>query len=248
MIGRKIIQLECVDSTNNYVAKLIQENNIEVGTVILADEQLNGRGQRGSVWSSNSGENLLMSFYLDSVILSVSNQFVLSKVVAVSIVNTLLCFGIEAKIKWPNDIYVKGRKISGVLIENQISGKHLKNSIVGIGFNINQIEFNDLNATSLMNEIKTFTPIKEFTLSFIHQFNLIWEKVENKKYNVIDELYISNLYLLNQESIFIDEEGVFVGVISGVKENGHLILVSKEREKTTYDLKEVTFVHPQNEV
>ena len=242
MIGRKIIQLECVDSTNNYVAKMIKDNNIDFGTVILADEQSNGRGQRGSVWHSKSGENLLFSMYLDSAILSVSNQFVLSKVVAVSIVKALHVFGVDSKIKWPNDIYVNEKKIAGVLIESQISGQNLKSSIVGIGLNVNQSEFDDINATSLINEIKEFVPIHEFNLSLINQFNFFWSEIKNGNFEKIDSLYLNYFYLINLDRYFMDSKGVFLGEIKGVTEKGYLILESKEREKKFYDLKEVSFI------
>jgi BirA family transcriptional regulator, biotin operon repressor / biotin---[acetyl-CoA-carboxylase] ligase len=242
MIGRKIIQLECVDSTNNYVAKMILENDIEFGTVILADEQLNGKGQRGSVWHSKSGQNLLFSMYLDSAILSVSNQFDLSKIVTISIVRTLKSYGIEAKIKWPNDVYVHDKKIAGVLIENQISGQNLKSSIIGIGLNLNQTEFEGLNATSLRNEINDFVPVYDFALSLINQFNSCWVMLEQGEVGEINRLYLNDFYLINLERYFRDSKGAFLGKIKGVTENGYLILESKEREKKIYDLKEVSFI------
>jgi BirA family transcriptional regulator, biotin operon repressor / biotin---[acetyl-CoA-carboxylase] ligase len=241
MIGRKIIQLECVDSTNNYVAKMILENDIEFGTVILADEQLNGKGQRGSVWHSKSGQNLLFSMYLDSAILSVSNQFDLSKIVTISIVRTLKSYGIEAKIKWPNDVYVHDKKIAGVLIENQISGQNLKSSIIGIGLNLNQTEFEGLNATSLRNEINDFVPVYDFALSLINQFNSCWVMLEQGEVGEINRLYLHDFYLLDQSHSFRDKEGPFLGKIKGVAENGFLILESVERSKVFYDLKEVSF-------
>lgn len=241
MIGRKIIQLECVDSTNNYVAKMILENDIEFGTVILADEQLNGKGQRGSVWHSKSGQNLLFSMYLDSAILSVSNQFVLSKIVTISIVRTLKSYGIDAKIKWPNDVYVHDKKIAGVLIENQISGQNLKSSIIGIGLNLNQTEFEGINATSLRNEINDFVPVYDFALSLINQLNSCWIMLEQGEVGEINRLYLDNFYLLDQSHSFRDKEGPFLGKIKGVAENGFLILESVERSKVFYDLKEVSF-------
>ena len=83
-IGTKIIRLESVDSTNNYVANLLKAREINSGTVVLADEQFAGKGQRGSEWATNAGENLTFSFFLDNVNLSVNRQFELTQLVSLS--------------------------------------------------------------------------------------------------------------------------------------------------------------------
>ena len=146
-IGQKIIRLDVVDSTNNYIANLIKQGSIDSGTVIMADEQFAGKGQRDAQWQSSAGENLTFSFFLDDVNLSVSRQFNLSQVVALSLYNFLNNLGLDATIKWPNDIYIKGRKIAGVLIENQLKGSLIKSAIVGVGLNVNQTEFQGFSAT-----------------------------------------------------------------------------------------------------
>ncbi len=119
-IGQKIIHLESVDSTNNYVANLIQRKEITHGTVIMADEQFAGKGQRGAEWHVNPGKNLTFSFLLENINLSISQQFFLTQVVSVSLVNLLKKLKLTAQIKWPNDIYINRNKIAGVLIENQV--------------------------------------------------------------------------------------------------------------------------------
>ncbi len=130
-IGRKIIRLESVDSTNNYIANLLKEGVLEDGTVILADDQYAGRGHRDSEWLANAGENLTFSFFLDNVNLSVQNQFYLTCIVSITLTQLLDKYGISSKIKWPNDIYVDQKKIAGVLIENQLSSTYIKSSIIG---------------------------------------------------------------------------------------------------------------------
>jgi BirA family transcriptional regulator, biotin operon repressor / biotin---[acetyl-CoA-carboxylase] ligase len=241
MIGRKIIHLERVDSTNNYIANLLSRAEIDSGTVILADEQTQGRGQRGSVWSSNSAENMLFSLFLATEILSVKDQFVLSQFVSVSLVNMLNNFGLNAKVKWPNDIYVNEKKIAGILIENQLSGSVLKSSIIGVGLNVNQKEFENISATSLMKELGEFIPIQSVLLSFIFELNKSWELILSNKVAEIERKYLCNLYQKGIMCSYEDELGVFSAVIEGVNSNGNLILKSSEREKLYYDLKEVSF-------
>ena len=167
MIGRKIIHLENVDSTNNYTANLLLKGEVDSGTVILADKQTQGRGQRGSVWSSNSGENMLFSLFLSTEILSVNDQFLLSQFVSVSLIQMLRNIGLNAEVKWPNDIYINNKKVAGILIENQLSGYTLKSSIIGVGLNVNQKLFENISATSLYNELGEFISIQSVLFSFI---------------------------------------------------------------------------------
>ena len=240
MLGRKIIQIECVDSTNNYVANLLAEGKIEHGTVILADEQTNGRGQRGSIWDSKAGENLIFSMFINTAILSVKDQFFLTQIISVAVANLISKFGIETDIKWPNDIYIKGKKIGGILIENQIKGSFLNGSIVGIGLNINQIEFNNLNATSLKLEKGEFIPIQSIVFSLINEINIGWNLIQTNQFEKINDLYLSKLWLLNKEADFTDQYGEFRGCIIGVTSNG-LLQIQKENALVKYDLKEITF-------
>ena len=240
MLGRKIIQIECVDSTNNYVAILLSEGKIKHGTVILADEQTNGRGQRGASWDSKAGENLIFSMFIDTAILSVKDQFYLTQIISLAVVNMLSKFGIEADIKWPNDIYIKGRKIGGILIENYIKGAFLNGSIIGIGLNINQIEFDNLNATSLKLEKGEFIPIQSTVFSLINEMNNGWEMLSKNQFEKINAFYLDKLWLLNKESDFIDKSGEFKGCIKGVTTNG-LLIMQKEDKLVQYDLKEISF-------
>jgi len=152
-----IIWLESVDSTNEEAKRRISD--IDNLSVLSALEQTEGRGQRGNTWTSNAGENLLFSIVLklspdDSGlgVLDARNQFALNEIAALSVVDFLRSHEIQAQIKWPNDIYVGSRKICGILIENSLRGKHVSSSIIGIGLNINQRNFdvNLPNPTSMV--------------------------------------------------------------------------------------------------
>ncbi len=237
-IGRSIIRLESVDSTNNYTANRARENDLRHGAVILAVEQTAGKGQMGAHWQSDAGLNLTFSVFLNNVNLSVQRQFLLTKIVSLSLVDLLGKWGVSAKIKWPNDIYVNERKIAGVLIENVIHGKTITRSIIGIGLNVNQKNFGDLHATSLSLEKKMHFSIDEVLFSFIAAFNKRLKELEAKSTH---EDYHDLLYLLNEKRKFEDSEGAFEGIIQGIAENGRLI-VYRDGELQEFNLKEIKFL------
>lgn len=113
--------------------------------------QSRGRGQRGNSWSSSAGANLTFSVVLCPGFLETAQQFYLSKAVSLAVCDTVESFGVRPQVKWPNDIYIDGRKVAGILIENDLAGNFLSRSVVGIGINVNQTEFDPAlpNPTSL---------------------------------------------------------------------------------------------------
>jgi BirA family biotin operon repressor/biotin-[acetyl-CoA-carboxylase] ligase len=240
MIGKKIIHLDSVDSTNNYVANMILNNQIEHGTVIMSDEQTAGKGQRGNLWFSKPGENVITSIYLKPANLSVNQQFYLTIFTSLSVIRLLQKKGIEAKIKWPNDIVVNSKKISGILIENQLISTKIDHSVIGIGLNTNQKEFSDLNATSIFNETSEFNPIHHVLLSLIGEMNQLFVELENENFEKLKSEYLENLWLLNTISSFTDEKGEFMGKIIGVSEIGLLQILNNNQLKE-YNLKELKF-------
>lgn len=240
-IGDKIIHLESVDSTNNYIANLAKRGDIQSGTVVLADEQFAGKGQRGAEWLVKPGENLTFSFFMDNVNLSVDNQFILTQVVSLSMVHLLNKLGITASIKWPNDIYIKNTKIGGILIENQLLLSQIQSTIVGIGLNINQEVFSEFSATSLLNLTGIRRVPSDVLFSFVDSFNEIWKDYLKSTRASLQEKYLDNLYLLNLESSFEDDNGRFRGEINDVLPNGKLVIKAGDVERE-YDLKEIKFL------
>ncbi|MFL2663928.1 MAG: biotin--[acetyl-CoA-carboxylase] ligase, partial [Crocinitomicaceae bacterium] len=143
-IGIQKIRLISVDSTNNFAAKLINDGLAEHGSVILAENQTNGRGQRGSEWQSQKAKNILTSFVFKFEALDPQFLFRINAFVSIALIDFLNSYGIDAQIKWPNDIMVNSNKICGILVENKLVGNALSYSIAGFGLNVNQIEFEDL--------------------------------------------------------------------------------------------------------
>lgn len=142
-IGHSFVELESVDSTNNYAMALAKEGRAKHGTLVFAHHQRAGKGQRGRSWESKPGENIVLSAVLEPVAFSPSSAFGLSAAVALACHDFFSHYaGAESvKIKWPNDLYWNDRKAGGVLIENQFKGMQWLLAIAGMGININQVVF-----------------------------------------------------------------------------------------------------------
>ena len=144
-----IIWLDSIDSTNDEARRrILALDNL---SVLSALEQTGGRGQRENKWHSAPNQNLTFSIILKNPPIKSADQFCISEITAVTLVRFLSDYGIEADIKWPNDIYVSGKKICGILIENSLKGQTIDWTIIGIGLNVNQFNFpvNLPNPTSM---------------------------------------------------------------------------------------------------
>lgn len=227
-IGHSVINLNKVDSTNNYLHNLLSEKPIAEGFIVRAIEQYAGKGQRGSSWLSQPGANLTFSILLEPKFLPLANQFWLTKALALGVaeyVSTMVPSA-SVSIKWPNDIYADGRKIAGILVENILEKTSIKYCIAGIGLNINQDSFDPSlpNATSL----KLLTG-KAFDLSLclenicisIEKFYL---ELRSSNYKKIDELYHKLLYKRDVLSNFLLDGKPLEGTIKGVSAQGHLLI------------------------
>ena len=237
MFTEKNIHLKEVDSTNNYAISLKNTTVFKDGLVVSADFQTKGKGQRGSYWESENGKNILLTavFELD---LKLYNQFDISKIVAVSIVEFLEGLGLRALIKWPNDILIGKQKVAGVLIQNMISKNIIRHSVIGIGLNVNQLKFLDYNPTATSLKLKLDS---EFVISDLRKellkilgVNL----VDFKNGKVFDELYHNHCFMKDKIAVFESSNQKFNGVIKGVTSNG-LLQIETEDCLKQFDLKQV---------
>lgn len=135
----KKILLESADSTNNWCAAHIAD--LEDMTMVRTTAQTSGRGQRGNSWEAEPGRNLTFSVVVRPRAMRASLQFSISEAVSLAVADTLAHYGLPAKVKWPNDIYVGDKKICGILIEHAVAGMDILHSICGVGINVNQHEF-----------------------------------------------------------------------------------------------------------
>jgi BirA family biotin operon repressor/biotin-[acetyl-CoA-carboxylase] ligase len=240
IFGKEIIHLTTVDSTNKYAAKLVSDQIHKTGTVILADSQTNGKGQRGNSWLSEPSKNLLFTLIYTPDNLSALHQSNLNWLTSISLVKTLGKFNIEAKIKWPNDILVQRKKIAGILIENQLLGENIHCSLIGIGMNVNQQNFGELVATSVYNELNQFLSREVLLHEIIDQMNEEFQKLTRLGNYDIKSEYESMLFQINETGFYEDHGGQFEGEIIGVKTNGFL-LVKVNGEIREYGIKEIRF-------
>lgn len=243
-IGKVLLQLNKIDSTNSHAVKLLSKSKPSEGTVISAWNQERGRGQIGRGWQSEPGKNLTFSIILYPTFLQANQQFLISQAVALGIYDALSNLVPDLKVKWPNDIYCGNKKLGGILIQNILFGTNIQSSIIGIGLNINQINFNkDLpNPVSL-----AIATQQEFDLSEI--LEKLCEKIESRylqiragNYNLIRKHYLENLYRLQESALYQNEQGeTFSGTIVGVSETGKLNIHHKKGEEF-FDVREVKFL------
>lgn len=246
-----IIWIDSTDSTNDEVRRRFSE--LDNLSVLTAQRQTYGRGQVGNLWSSAPGENLTFSIIMkfgDGLMPEVRaiDQFVISKVAALSVVDLLAAHDIEGKIKWPNDIYVENRKICGILIENALMGYNLVSSIIGIGLNVNQTCFDPSlpNPTSIAICSKTL-PLPELMEEFMDIFKAYCSRYLNITggYTRLGRLYLSQLWRINEEHSYINliDNETFTGIIKGISEVGNIIIEDKEKgELKEFAFKEIGYI------
>lgn len=239
-LGSQIFRLDKVDSTNNFAANLIEEQLCRNGALILSDTQTAGKGQRGSLWESEPGKNLLCSYVYFPDNLSVNFLQELNMCLSISLVKCLKYFEIDAEIKWPNDILVDGKKISGILIENNVRAGKVKSMIFGIGLNINQQSFLNLGATSMALIRGREFSIDDVSLQLTKEFNH-WISFVGGDHKTLKLEYLNQLYGLNKNHRFKSQDQEFEGVIVGVNDFGELE-INMLSEIRAFKNKEISFL------
>ena len=239
-LGNQIFRLDKVDSTNNFAANLIEGRLCRNGALILADTQTTGKGQRGSLWESETGKNLLCSYVYFPDNLSVDFLQELNMCLSISLIKCLNYFEIDAEIKWPNDILVDGKKISGILIENNVRAGKVKSMIFGIGLNINQQSFLNLRATSMALIRGAEFSIDEVSLQLTKEFNH-WISFVGGDHQALKLVYLNQLYGLNAIHRFQSLDQEFEGIIVGVNDFGD-IEINILGEIRSFKNKEISFL------
>ena len=261
---------DTLDSTNSEAAR--EAANLDNLSVIAASCQTAGRGQRGNRWSSARGENLTFSIFLrfmtgtgarpgDCPSLAAAEQFAISGIATLAQCRLLADAGIEATVKWPNDIYCGDRKISGILVENTLSGKLVRTSVAGIGLNVNQKVFPPElpNPVSMSLLTGREYDVKELLGTFMDIFTgtlgLLWEP------QVLKEEYESRLYRRGVESSFADissrdatlpanalmsgnayGDKIFRGTIEGISSCGLLQVRTTDGAIREFGFKEIAYI------
>lgn len=239
----KIIRLDEVDSTNNYLSSYRGEEG-ERMTVAVADFQTAGRGQGANVWESERGKNLTFSVKCRPVRLAVARQYVMLEAGALAVRDALARYADGMTIKWPNDIYCGNGKISGTLSECSVTSAGIRHCILGMGVNVNQRRFvgNAPNPVSLVNVIGHETDSEKVLQEVLERFDFYLSMVDAGKYDVIDQCYKSMLYRRTGFHPYEDAEGEFEAEYSDILMNGHLVLRRLDGTMSEYAFKEVKYI------
>jgi BirA family biotin operon repressor/biotin-[acetyl-CoA-carboxylase] ligase len=242
-LGKNIVFVPECHSTNTLAQQITQNQTTAEGAIVITENQTAGRGQQGNIWLAEPGKNLTFSIILKPSFLALGQQFFLSIVTTLGIYDFLnQHVHKRISIKWPNDVLVADKKICGILIENQVQGSKINNTIVGIGLNINQRSFTSDRATSLTIETDHEFILEDQLHKLLEQIERRYLQLRNKKFNELKDEYLSHLYWRNEKHLFTVSGKNLEGTIQGVDESGRLIVFCDERDQA-FGIKEISFVN-----
>lgn len=234
--------LEVTTSTNAALGEMLS-TGLNEGFILQTNFQSKGKGQGANSWESEPGKNLLFStlFYPD--FLPPAKQFLLSKAVALALVQVFNQMKSGFLVKWPNDIYYGDKKLAGILIETAIMGSKLKHAIVGIGVNVNQDAFyqasNPISLKQILQrELDIETVLGTVKKTLTHNFQLL----KSGKVDKLNRQYHQLLFRREGIWTFKDDHGTFQASILKVEEEGQLVLKTKSGGLRRYWMKEVEFI------
>ncbi len=236
--------LQTIDSTNAYLQRMQPEADIR-NLVVSTDEQTAGKGMGSNGWESEARKNLTFSLALDMSFMPAERQFLLSEAVPLGIVKVLDSFLSVEKlfIKWPNDIYYDGHKLAGILINSTIKANMMNTSIIGIGLNVNQLNFHDWPTHPI--SLKQITG-KDYELQpLLEQIaESIVAEVERLKKNspAIEQDYLSRLFRYRTWADYWVGEKTLRLLMTGIDPFGRLLLVDETNKPYCFDIKEIKFV------
>jgi len=249
-IGQNKIFLPEAESTNSYAMAMLKNVNPSEGTVVYTNFQNQGRGRRGNSWEASQGLNITASFILKPGFLDIKNIFnlyIISSLAVHDVLTHYLNTGqFDIKIKWPNDLMVNGIKIAGILNENVIKDNRIVYSVIGIGLNVNQIDFQS-KATSLSQLLGQNYSLEEVLnlLSIFlekHYLNLKNETVfkRNTSSELITEYY-NKLFKLNEKCKLKTNNHIEQYLIKGINSSGLLLTENMKGELKAFDLNQVSW-------
>lgn len=223
------IHIEETGSTNQW----LRDHDADDDVCVVADFQTAGRGCGTNTWESERGKNLTFSLLLHPVMMPARQQFVISKAVSVALCKVLSRYAAGFSIKWPNDIYWNDRKIAGILIENRLQGALVKDSIVGIGLNVNQSVF--------LSDAPNPVSLCQITGCDIDREALLCEILKQLDLTTLPDCYASLLYRRQGFHAYSDAEGKFEAELTEVEPDGRLALRTRDGHVRRYAFKEVRF-------
>lgn len=242
----KIIKLNAIDSTNSFLKDLAKNTALENYTVVVTDNQTNGRGQQESAWQSKPFKSLTFSVFIGFKNLEIQQKKYLNFAISLAIFDVLSDENLsKLTIKWPNDILSANKKICGILIENTFIGNKIKNSVVGIGLNVNEIDFSNTlkKVTSLKKETHKDYNLDELLVKIVTKIEEKITLLNSEKFNKLEETYLKHLFKKNTTTMFKNSNGnLFMGIIVGISNNGKLQVQLENDVIKEFGIKEISFV------
>lgn len=240
-VGKNLVFVPDCPSTNTLALEISQQSTAKEGTVVITDHQTAGRGQRGNQWEARPRQNLTFSLILKPNFLAVNRQFYLNIVTCLALKDYLKekTSG-TVHIKWPNDILVHEKKISGVLIENQLQGSSISNSVAGVGLNINQKDFAVPTATSLSVITRSEYDLSDELSEVLALFEGRYLQLRAGDYDSLMAQYLAALYRRHKKHFFSSNGSTFEGEILDLDEWGRL-RVSVGDEVRVFDVKQIRY-------
>ena len=247
-LSQNIIVLDQVDSTNNYLkSKLSNFKPLPELTAIMAKDQTQGRGQRENSWLVAPNLNLTFSILLYPNTIKPQDHFLLNVIISLGIMDWLKSQQIPASIKWPNDLMISNKKIGGILIENSLNKTSIRQSIVGIGINVNQIIFPETlqdKASSIKKETGHHTDdLKQACLDICYSIGKKITSFRNNQINAEQLMIAYNSVLFKKDitSWYFSNQETFEAKLIRVEKDGRLIL-NQDNKELSYNFKEVVFI------
>ena len=240
--NRQIIRVEQTTSTNYYLQQLSNVEKLTEGTVVVTDTQTHGRGQGDHSWESDSGKNLTFSMLLYPTSVKASGQFILSKAISLAVYDFISQYVPDVSVKWPNDVYVGDKKITGMLIESFIGGDCLTKTIAGIGVNINQEHFmsdapNPVSLFQLTGQTYQLDNCLDNLCACISgRYRMMTDHPEQ-----LNSEYLQHLYRFGKPGRFSADGVFFDATITGINQYGMLEMTTTSGECNVFGFKEVKF-------
>jgi BirA family biotin operon repressor/biotin-[acetyl-CoA-carboxylase] ligase len=242
----KVIKLSAIDSTNSYLKALNAEMDVADRTIVWAESQTRGRGQRELRWQSKAGESLTFSILKRFSGLDSKDQFYVSMAVSIAVANTLKEFLVaNVKIKWPNDILSDSKKLCGILIENQLKSGKLNAAVIGIGLNVNDDELEGLPKAGSVYQVTGVKFVLEDVFSALtSEIAKQLDRLENDNLEALKREYESALFRRDEITVFETAEGErFNGIIRGINPLGLLLLDTEKNGVIEFGTKEITMLY-----
>ncbi|MFM7195191.1 MAG: biotin--[acetyl-CoA-carboxylase] ligase [Bacteroidota bacterium] len=223
-LGKNLIFKPEIPSTNAQAVEFAKRGEITDGTVVITAHQSAGKGQAGTTWSSQPNLNLTFSVYLEDP-LPATDAFNLNIIATLAVADVCARRGLaDVKVKWPNDVLLTGKKVSGILCENSIQGDRVRYAVIGIGLNVNQKLFDGFSATSLASASGRTIELNMVFHELMERLEHRFDQLKAGEQEGLRSEWLSRLLLYRELHTFNTVQGPLTGFISGIDGYGRLMI------------------------